>query len=61
MFVYHTPLKSLVNGIIVSKNTFQKMICELEDFYQNRLDTCLDAIIGHALFPKYLKYERVIN
>lgn len=58
VFTLLAPLESL--GIIVSKNTFLKVIREFEESHHTDLDTGLDEIIGHALFPKYLKCEQTI-
>lgn len=37
-----------MNGIIITKNTFQKM----EIFHQTHLDKGFDEIMGHTHFPK---------
>lgn len=60
LFPLLTPLKSLMNGIIVSKNTFRKIVYKLGNSHQTHVDTGLDEIIGHTLFPKYLKYGWMI-
>lgn len=58
--LYLTPLKSLVNGIIVSKNTSKNDIWTWR-FLPDSFRHGLDAIIGQTLFPKYLKCEPMIN